>query len=138
MWDVTHGQKPAEIWTNLAKMAGIWPDSAIYSEESGRNPTNLLVRILQRRPNIAGFLGHLPNSDFCILWFFSCESNAGNYFRKNHFFFLKIILPKIFYDGNYFTSKQREHNWFQNVQYIRLSIILLYYINIIICLSFFI
>lgn len=82
-------QKSGDIWSLSPEsagqiLAGIWTESGQGQKlaEFGKNGRNPVI--------------------------FSCKPNAEKYVLENNFF-KKIISLKIFYDGNYFTSKQIEH-----------------------------
>jgi len=108
----------ARFWPIQLKTGRIWPDSGhtvrVRSEsgqcsrilastaEIGQMLANL-AEIRPQRPDIARFI-------FSPLVIFSCKSNAGKYFWKNHFSW-KMILSKIFYHENHFTSKQTKYKW---------------------------
>jgi hypothetical protein len=88
------------------------------SGQNGRDPAKYdLTRpdpVKVSRRNLATATGRcrIPATFAKLLFLhfviFSCEPNAEKYFRENHFF-LKIISSKLFYDVNYFSSKQTEH-----------------------------
>jgi hypothetical protein len=51
----------------------------------------------------------LPDSGDNCIFTFRANQTPKNIFEK--IIFLKLILLKIFYDGNHFTSKQTKHKW---------------------------
>jgi hypothetical protein len=86
------------IWPDPESSAGIGQSGQTYSPESGNGNRTL------------------PNSgDSCQTLIFT----FGNFFVQAKYrkiflrksFFLKMISSKIFYDENYFMSKQTEYKW---------------------------
>jgi hypothetical protein len=92
--------KMARIRLDLTRSGGVRPEFGYFSrnpaKHARRNPATVTGRC--RIPTTVAF------SPFVI---FSCKPNAENIFKK--IIFLKIISSKIFYNKNYFTTKQTEH-----------------------------